>query len=186
VVVSQGSTATRTADDDDEPVAEVRGINVHAKQRVDGRDRAQIERLCRYITRPPLSQERLSRRADGRLELELKGWLARKDRAPAGVRSSHRVRSHNRLDPRVRLPFLVASKPRHLPSGPSAAASSASPDDFPIDFGADLYRRRDELQLHHRADRSQHGERQLHDVGLDAHHDRDRRHRPERAVLRKR
>src|SRR6266542_2756734 len=41
-------------------------------QRVDGRDRAQIERLCRYITRPPLSQERLSRRADGRLELELK------------------------------------------------------------------------------------------------------------------
>jgi hypothetical protein len=50
----------------------VRGINVHAKQRVDGRDRAQIERLCRYITRPPLSQERLTRRADGRLELELK------------------------------------------------------------------------------------------------------------------
>ncbi len=41
-------------------------------QRVDGRDRAQIERLCRYITRPPLSQERLTRRADGRLELELK------------------------------------------------------------------------------------------------------------------
>src|SRR5262249_55569568 len=33
---------------------------------------AQIERLCRYITRPPLSQERLTRRADGRLELELK------------------------------------------------------------------------------------------------------------------
>ncbi|HEX9297156.1 MAG TPA: transposase [Polyangiaceae bacterium] len=45
---------------------------MHAKQRVDGRDRAQIERLCRYITRPPLSQERLTRRADGRLELELK------------------------------------------------------------------------------------------------------------------
>ena len=34
-----------------EPAAEVRGINVHATQRVDGRDRAQIERLCRYITR---------------------------------------------------------------------------------------------------------------------------------------
>jgi hypothetical protein len=71
LVVSQGPTATRIADDD-EPAAEVSGINVHAKQRVDGRDRAQIERLCRYITRPPLSQERLTRRADGRLELELK------------------------------------------------------------------------------------------------------------------
>ncbi len=64
LVVSDGPTSTRNADDD-EPVAEVRGINVHAKQRVDGRDRAQIERLCRYITRPPLSQERLTRRADG-------------------------------------------------------------------------------------------------------------------------
>jgi len=71
LVVSDGPTSTRIADDD-EPVAEVRGINVHAKQRVDGRDRAQIERLCGYITRPPLSQERLTRRADGRLELELK------------------------------------------------------------------------------------------------------------------
>ena len=69
--ISEGPTAKRRVDND-EPVAEVRGINVHAKQRVDGRDRAQIERLCRYITRPPLAQERLTRRADGRLELELK------------------------------------------------------------------------------------------------------------------
>src|SRR6185295_14730502 len=65
LVVSEGPTATPT-EDDDEPVAEVRGINVHAEQRVDGRDRAQIERLCSYITRPPLSQERLTRRVDVR------------------------------------------------------------------------------------------------------------------------
>jgi hypothetical protein len=56
----------------DEPVAEVRGINVHAKQVVDGRDRRQLERLCRYVTRPPVAQERLERLADGRLELRLK------------------------------------------------------------------------------------------------------------------
>ena len=56
----------------DEPVAEVRGINVHARQLVDGRDRRQLERLCRYITRPPVSHERLERLADGRLELRLK------------------------------------------------------------------------------------------------------------------
>jgi Putative transposase len=54
------------------PVAEVRGVNVHARQRVDGRDRKQLERLCRYITRPPIAQDRLTRRTDGRLELELK------------------------------------------------------------------------------------------------------------------
>jgi hypothetical protein len=39
---------------------------------VDGRDRKQLERLCRYITRPPIAQDRLTRRADGSLELELK------------------------------------------------------------------------------------------------------------------
>jgi hypothetical protein len=61
-----GSTTT------EEPVAEVRGINLHAKQVVDGRDRRQLERLCRYITRPPLAQDRLSRRADGSLLLTLK------------------------------------------------------------------------------------------------------------------
>gem|GEM_PF-3302446 len=52
--------------------AEVRGVNLHARQCVDGRDRRQIERLCRYITRPPLAQYRLELRPDGKLELTLK------------------------------------------------------------------------------------------------------------------
>jgi len=39
--------------DENDPVAEVRGVNLHARQCVDGRDRRQLERLCRYITRPP-------------------------------------------------------------------------------------------------------------------------------------
>jgi hypothetical protein len=54
------------------PVAEVRGVNVHAVQLVDGRDRRQLERLCKYITRPPVASERLRARADGKLELVLK------------------------------------------------------------------------------------------------------------------
>jgi hypothetical protein len=37
----------QAAAEPDEPVAEVRGVNVHAKQRVDGRDRKQLERLNR-------------------------------------------------------------------------------------------------------------------------------------------
>jgi hypothetical protein len=53
-------------------VAEVRGVNVHARQLVDGRDRRQLERLCRYITRPPVAQDRFTARSDGTLELTLK------------------------------------------------------------------------------------------------------------------
>jgi hypothetical protein len=48
------------------------GVNLFAKQRVDGRDRRQLERLCRYVMRPPLSQERLVQLPDGRLRLTLK------------------------------------------------------------------------------------------------------------------
>jgi hypothetical protein len=73
LVVSRAATAPATDKDvTDEPVAEVQGINVHAKQRVNGRDRNQLERLCRYITRPPIAQDRLERRADARLELSFK------------------------------------------------------------------------------------------------------------------
>ena len=59
-------------DDPDDPVAEVRGVNVHARQVVDGRDRRQLERIARYITRPPIAKDRLTERSDGTLELELK------------------------------------------------------------------------------------------------------------------
>ncbi|HKX06519.1 MAG TPA: transposase [Methylomirabilota bacterium] len=38
-------------------------------------DRAGVERLCRYILRPPFAQERLRLRADGRVALELeRAW----------------------------------------------------------------------------------------------------------------
>jgi hypothetical protein len=43
----------------DEALADVGGVNVHAGPAIDGRDRRRLERLCRYIARPPLAQERL-------------------------------------------------------------------------------------------------------------------------------
>jgi len=55
-----------------DPVAVVRGVDIHARQVVDGRDRRQLERLARYITRPPIAQDRLTERSDGTLELALK------------------------------------------------------------------------------------------------------------------
>jgi hypothetical protein len=71
-----GSPALRLVDPSqarpDEPVAIAYGVNVHAKVRVHGNDVAQKERLCRYLCRPPLAEERLSWTTDGRLRYELK------------------------------------------------------------------------------------------------------------------
>ena len=74
LLVQTPSEPERPTDDQRaaEPVAEALGVNLYAKQLVDGRDRRQLERLCRYVMRPPLSQERLEWRSDGRLELTLK------------------------------------------------------------------------------------------------------------------
>ena len=55
-----------------EPLAEVGGVNVHAKVVIDGRDRRRLERLCRYVARPPLSQERLEMHGDGRVRYRFK------------------------------------------------------------------------------------------------------------------
>jgi hypothetical protein len=49
-------------------VAEVGGVNIHAGAAIDGRDRRRLERLCRYVARPPLSQKRLEVVADGRVK----------------------------------------------------------------------------------------------------------------------
>jgi len=44
-----------------EPHAVRSGINVHAKLCIDADDRARLEQLCRYLARPPIAQERLTR-----------------------------------------------------------------------------------------------------------------------------
>jgi hypothetical protein len=41
---------------EEQPVAEALGVSVYAQQVVHGHDRAQLERLCRYVMRPPLSK----------------------------------------------------------------------------------------------------------------------------------
>jgi hypothetical protein len=55
-----------------ERVAEHEGLNVHAETWVDGRDRLRLERLCRYVARPPLASERLSLLPDGRVRYAFK------------------------------------------------------------------------------------------------------------------
>jgi len=56
-------------------VAEVGGVNIHAGVAVHGRDRVALERLCRYVTRPPIALERLTERDDGCVEVAFrKPW----------------------------------------------------------------------------------------------------------------
>ena len=55
-----------------EPFAEVMGFNVHAQVAVAAHDRARLERLCRYLCRPPLAQERLEETPSGKLRYTFK------------------------------------------------------------------------------------------------------------------
>jgi hypothetical protein len=48
------------------------GFDLHARQRIEGEDRAGLERMCRYLLRPPLAQKRLKVLPDGRVRLGLK------------------------------------------------------------------------------------------------------------------
>ena len=47
-------------------------MSLHADVAVPARDRARLERLCRYVARPPIATERLSLLEDGRLLYRLK------------------------------------------------------------------------------------------------------------------
>jgi len=49
-----------------------KGYNLHAGVGIGAHDRDGLERLCRYIARPPLARSRLERRNDGCLLLRLK------------------------------------------------------------------------------------------------------------------
>jgi len=42
----------------------VDGFNVYAGDAIDGRDRKRIERMCRYLARPPIAMERLTEAGD--------------------------------------------------------------------------------------------------------------------------
>jgi hypothetical protein len=64
-------------DSDPDPEASIRvpqheGMSLHADVAVPARDRRRLERLCRYVARPPLAHDRLDVTADGRLALRLK------------------------------------------------------------------------------------------------------------------
>lgn len=52
--------------------AEAHGFSLHAAVRIGAYQRKRLERLCRYVTRPPIANERLSRDGQGQVVLQLK------------------------------------------------------------------------------------------------------------------
>jgi hypothetical protein len=52
--------------------ADIDGFSLHAAVQVEAHDRKRLEQLCRYITRPALSDERVQLNTAGQVELELK------------------------------------------------------------------------------------------------------------------
>jgi hypothetical protein len=52
--------------------AQVEGFNLQAATRIAANDRGGLERMARYQARPPVANDRLTEREDGRLELRLK------------------------------------------------------------------------------------------------------------------
>ena len=54
------------------PRAHCDGFDLHAAVAVPAGDRERLEKLCRYVLRPPIAQERLGLQLDGRIVLTLK------------------------------------------------------------------------------------------------------------------
>ena len=52
--------------------SDIDGFSLHAAVRIEAHDRKRLEQLCRYITRPALSDERVQLNAAGQVELKLK------------------------------------------------------------------------------------------------------------------
>ena len=48
------------------------GMHLHAATTVDGRDRKQLERVCRYMLRPPFAHDAVQALPDGRVRVYFK------------------------------------------------------------------------------------------------------------------
>jgi hypothetical protein len=117
--------------------ADIDGFSLHAAVRVEAHDRKRLEQLCRYITRPALSDERVQLNATGQVELKLKTpWrdgtthllmspLEFMQRLAALVPRPrlHLIRFHGVLAPNAKLRPLVV--PQQPPAKAQAATEAA-------------------------------------------------------------
>jgi hypothetical protein len=116
-------------------------MSLHAAVAVPARDRRRLERLCRYVARPPLASDRLEEQSDGRLTFRLKTrWrdgtthvlMERSELIDRLVPlipppRAHQVRYHGILAPcaSMRDRVVPAREPEHEPHAHAAEATAA-------------------------------------------------------------
>lgn len=119
--------------------AEAHGFSLHAGVRLGAGQRKQLERLCRYITRPAIANERLKRDGAGDVVLQLKSaWrdgtthikmspLEFMQRLAALVPRPrlHLIRFHGVLAPNARLRAAIVPGPPE--SGPADEDAHGTP-----------------------------------------------------------
>ena len=129
--------------------AQLEGFDLHANVWVHGNDRAGLERLCRYVLRPPLAQDHLRLRSDGRVAVELKrAWrdgtmelmfepleFLEKLAAITPRPQVNLIICHGLLAPRARSRPDVVAYGRIVPDPPSAAAGGAGLASLPDGVG---------------------------------------------------
>jgi len=71
-VLTLGDAMPRDAAPRQPLCADIDGFSLHAAVRCEAHDRKRLEQLCRYITRPALSDERVQCNAAGQVEFKLK------------------------------------------------------------------------------------------------------------------
>jgi len=71
-VLSLQTVPSRAADSQQPGCVNAHGFSLHAAVRCGAHQRKQLERLCRYITRPAIANERLKRNRAGQVVLQLK------------------------------------------------------------------------------------------------------------------
>jgi hypothetical protein len=140
----------------------IAGISLHADVCVPARDRARLERLCRYVARPPVASERLSRLPDGRLLYRLRRrWrdgtthlvfepleLLEKLAALVPPPRFHLVRYHGILAPRAawRDAVVPATRATQDEGTCGCAGNDAAEDAAPEDASVEQRQRRHGLQ----------------------------------------
>jgi hypothetical protein len=71
-VLSLQTVPSRAADSTQPGCVNAHGFSLHAAVRCCAHQRKELERLCRYITRPAIANERLKRNPAGQFVLQLK------------------------------------------------------------------------------------------------------------------
>ena len=133
------STCSSTEAEGQAAVARHGEMSLHAAVAVPANDRRRLERLCRYVARPPIAHDRLEERPDGNLALRLKTrWrdgtthilMQRRDLIERLVPlipppRAHQVRYHGVLAPGASL------RDRVVPAGETELTPVAQPRPIP-------------------------------------------------------